>query len=41
MNERVALTRREFMFSGAAALSAALAFPTIVPSTAFGDVQGL
>jgi len=36
MNKRTALTRRAFMFRGAAALGVAVAMPTIVPSTAFG-----
>src|SRR5512143_2227349 len=36
MKRRVALTRRAFMFRGAAALGAAVALPTIVPSTACG-----
>jgi hypothetical protein len=35
MNKRTALTRRAFMFRGAA-LGAAVALPTIVPSTVFG-----
>ncbi len=36
MKKKVALTRREFMFRGAATLGAAVAIPTIVPSTVFG-----
>jgi predicted dehydrogenase len=36
MKERVALTRRAFMFRGAAARGAAAALPTIVPSTVVG-----
>jgi predicted dehydrogenase len=36
MKKKVALTRRAFMFRGAAALGAGVALPTIVPSTVFG-----
>jgi hypothetical protein len=36
MKKPVALTRRTFMFRGAAALGAAVALPTIVPSTVLG-----
>jgi predicted dehydrogenase len=36
MKKKASLTRREFMFRGAAAVGAAVAFPTVVPSTVFG-----
>jgi predicted dehydrogenase len=36
MKKRLPLTRREFMFQGAAALGAAVVFPTVLPSTVFG-----
>jgi predicted dehydrogenase len=36
MKKKVELTRREFMFRSAATLGAAVALPTIVPSTVFG-----
>ena len=36
MKKKPSLSRRDFMFKGAAALGAAVVFPRVVPSTVFG-----